>query len=225
MGRLGTARHDDGVPAERQAVERRTEHSQRTPRMPRDQRRRQLLTAAHQVFVAHGYHGAAMDEIADVAMVSKPVLYQHFPGKRELYLALLDEHLEDLTARLLRAIASTTDNKQRVHATIREFFGFIASDSQAHRLVFESDLMHDPDVSSRLEAFNARFADAIAGVISEDTGLSRAQAVLLGRAMSGMAQVSARYWLELEGQVDLDEASELVSRLAWRGIGRFPKEA
>ncbi|MBM6623270.1 TetR/AcrR family transcriptional regulator [Micrococcaceae bacterium RIT802] len=193
--------------------------------MPRDQRRRQLLQAAHQVFVAHGYHGAAMDEIADVAMVSKPVLYQHFPGKRELYLALLDEHLEDLTGRLLGAIASTTDNKLRVQATIREFFGFIASDSQAHRLVFESDLMHDAAVGSRLEAFNARFADAIAGVISEDTGLSRAQAVLLGRAMSGMAQVSARYWLELEGEVDLEEASELVSRLAWRGIGRFPKEA
>lgn len=193
--------------------------------MPRDQRRRQLLKAAHQVFVAHGYHGAAMDEIADVAMVSKPVLYQHFPGKRELYLALLDEHLEDLTTRLLGAISSTSDNKLRVQATIREFFGFIASDSQAHRLVFESDLMHDSAVSSRLEAFNARFADAIAGVISEDTGLSRAQAVLLGRAMSGMAQVSARYWLELEGEVDLEEASELVSRLAWRGIGRFPKEA
>lgn len=225
MGRMGNVRHDDGVPAERQAVESSTENSQRTPRMPRDQRRRQLLQAAHQVFVAHGYHGAAMDEIADVAMVSKPVLYQHFPGKRELYLALLDEHLEDLTGRLLGAIASTTDNKLRVQATIREFFGFIASDSQAHRLVFESDLMHDAAVGSRLEAFNARFADAIAGVISEDTGLSRAQAVLLGRAMSGMAQVSARYWLELEGEVDLEEASELVSRLAWRGIGRFPKEA
>lgn len=225
MGRMGIVRHDDVVPAERQAVESSSEHSQRTPRMPRDQRRRQLLRAAHQVFVAHGYHGAAMDEIAEVAMVSKPVLYQHFPGKRELYLALLDEHLEDLTGRLLGAIASTHDNKLRVQATIREFFGFIASDSQAHRLVFESDLMHDPAVSSRLETFNARFADAIAGVISEDTGLSQAQAVLLGRAMSGMAQVAARYWLELEGEVDLDEASDLVSRLAWRGIGRFPKEA
>lgn len=206
-------------------MERSPENSQRTPRMPRDQRRRQLLQAAHQVFVAHGYHGAAMDEIADVAMVSKPVLYQHFPGKRELYLALLDEHLEALSHRLLLAIASTTDNKQRVRATIREFFGFIAGDSQAHRLVFESDLMNDSAVSSRLEAFNANFADAIAGVIAEDTGLSQAQAVLLGRAMSGMAQVAARYWLELEGEVDLDEASDLVSRLAWRGIARFPKES
>ena len=43
--------------------------------------------------MANGYHGAAMDEIAETAHVSKPVLYQHFPSKRELYLALLDSHL------------------------------------------------------------------------------------------------------------------------------------
>lgn len=192
--------------------------------MPREERRKQLLDAAHQVFVAHGYHGAAMDEIADVALVSKPVLYQHFPGKRELYLALLDAHLESLTALMLAAIGSTTDNKLRVQATIRAYFEFISQDSQAHRLVFESDLMNDPEVSARLEAFNARFASAIADVIAEDTKLPHPQALLLGRALAGMAQVSARYWLELEEHVDLDEASELVSRLAWRGIGRFPKE-
>jgi len=49
----------------------------------------QLLQAAQDVFVAQGFHAAAMDDIADRAGVSKPVLYQHFPGKRELYLALL----------------------------------------------------------------------------------------------------------------------------------------
>ena len=60
-------------------------------RMPRPARRLQLLGAARDVFVAQGYHAAAMDEIAERAGVSKPVLYQHFPGKLELYLALLDE--------------------------------------------------------------------------------------------------------------------------------------
>src|SRR6266511_3917510 len=59
-------------------------------RLPRSARRKQLLAAAQQVFVAQGYHAAAMDDIAERAGVSKPVLYQHFPGKLELYLALLD---------------------------------------------------------------------------------------------------------------------------------------
>ena len=56
-------------------------------RLPREERRRQLLNAAQEVFVSNGFHGAAMDDIAEAARVSKPVLYQHFPGKRELYLA------------------------------------------------------------------------------------------------------------------------------------------
>ena len=67
-------------------------------RLPRDERRKQLLAAAQEVFVAKGYHAAAMDDIAERAGVSKPVLYQHFPGKLELYLALLDTQAEALRA-------------------------------------------------------------------------------------------------------------------------------
>jgi AcrR family transcriptional regulator len=196
----------------------------RAPRMPRDERRRQLLAAAQEVFVANGFHGAAMDDIADAAGVSKPVLYQHFPGKQDLYLALLDSHLAELTALLVGAIRSTEDNKSRVHATMRAYFQFIAQDSGAHRLVFESDISNAPEVSRRLEAFNARFASAIADVIADDTQLSTVEATLLGRALAGMAQIGARYWLETDGSLDIDAASELIYRLAWRGISRFPKE-
>jgi AcrR family transcriptional regulator len=193
-------------------------------RLPREERRRQLLQAARQVFVAHGYHGAAMDEIAETAKVSKPVLYQHFPGKRELYLALLDSHLAQLTDLLTDALNSTTDNKERVRATMRAYFEFVAQDSQAHRLIFESDLNNDPDVSERLEAFNLTYTDAIARVIAEDTSMTQPEAALLGRGLLGMAQVSARFWLEKDGDLDLGVASDLIYRLAWRGISRFPKE-
>ncbi len=197
----------------------------RSARLPRDERRAQLLNAALEVFVANGFHGAAMDEIAETARVSKPVLYQHFPSKRELYMALLDSHLATLTELMLGALNSTTDNKLRVQAVMRAYFQFIAADDQAHRLVFESDLINDPDVSSRLETFNRTFADAVAKVIAEDTKLPPMEAQLLGRGLAGMAQVSARYWLETDGGLDLDVASELIYRLAWRGISRFPKES
>jgi AcrR family transcriptional regulator len=197
----------------------------RSVRLPKGERRAQLLAAAQEVFVANGYHGAAMDEIAEVAKVSKPVLYQHFPSKRELYLALLDNHLAELTELLLAALSSTTDNKLRVQATMKAYFEFIAKDDQAHRLVFESDLINDQDVAARLETFNATYADAIARVIAEDTKLPHIEATLLGRALAGMAQVSARYWLETAGNLDLEVASELIYRLAWRGISRFPKES
>ncbi len=193
--------------------------------MPREARRRQLLNAAHQVFVAHGFHGASMDEIAEVAEVSKPVLYQHFPGKRELYIALLDAHMDEFSDLLQQAINSTSDNKLRVRATIRTYYEYIARDSQAFRLIFESDLLNDAEIGGRIEAFNAKFARRIADVVAEDTTLPPAQALLMGRAMAGMAQVSARYWVDMADEVSMEEAGDLVSRLAWRGIGRFPKES
>ncbi|WP_269937312.1 TetR/AcrR family transcriptional regulator [Arthrobacter sp. HY1533] len=208
-------------PAAKERPAQRTQPS----RMPRDERRAQLLASALEVFVNHGYHGAAMDEIAETAKVSKPVLYQHFPSKRELYLALLDSHLESLTAMLVAALGSTTDNKLRVQATMKAYFLFMANDDQAHRLVFESDLVNDPEVAARLEKFNANYSDAIGQVIAEDTKLPPVEATLLGRALAGMAQVSARYWLEANGDLDIDVASDLVYRLAWRGISRFPKES
>src|SRR6476661_4369600 len=91
----------------------------RTSRLPRGARRKQLLAAAQEVFVAQGYHAAAMDDIADRAGVSKPVLYQHFPGKLELYLALLDTHCESLISNVRAAMKATSDNKERVSGAMR----------------------------------------------------------------------------------------------------------
>src|SRR3954454_20106745 len=80
-------------------------------RLNKAERRSQLLDAARDVFVTSGYHAAAMDEIADRAGISKPVLYQHFPGKLELYLALLDAGVEQLIGAVVAALASTEDNE------------------------------------------------------------------------------------------------------------------
>ena len=110
-----------------------TTHDQkpRGGRMPRNARRAQLLESALEVFVAQGYHAAAMDDIAERAGVSKPVLYQHFPGKLDLYLALLDQHCESLIQSVRHALASTHDNKQRVRATMDAYFAYVEDDGGA----------------------------------------------------------------------------------------------
>src|SRR5438046_3114188 len=108
----------------------------RPVRLPRSARRKQLLAAAQEVFVAQGYHAAAMDDIAERAGVSKPVLYQHFPGKLELYLALLDTHCDALVEKIRNAMTSTTDNKGRVAGANRAYFEFVGDSSEAFRLVF-----------------------------------------------------------------------------------------
>src|SRR5215217_5833367 len=91
-------------------------------RLPRKARRAQLLDSALEVFVAQGYHAAAMDDIAERAGVSKPVLYQHFPGKMELYLALLEQSTNHIIDATREALASTHDNKLRVLATMQVFY-------------------------------------------------------------------------------------------------------
>src|SRR5262252_4966335 len=149
-------------------------------RLPKPARRRQLLTAAQEVFVAQGYHAAAMDEIAERAGVSKPVLYQHFPGKLELYLALLDESADELVGIVREALSSTTDNKQRVPATFQAFFDFVSSSGEAFRLVFESDLSNEPAVRERLDRTMRYCAEMISQFIREDAGVRDDEARLLG---------------------------------------------
>jgi AcrR family transcriptional regulator len=192
-------------------------------RLPRPARRQQLLGAAREVFVAQGYHAAAMDEIAERAGVSKPVLYQHFPGKLELYLALLDESVDALAATVRAALESTTDNKQRVTATFTAFFDFVGSTGQAFRLVFESDLRNEPAVRARLERSTRNCAEMISQIIREDTGLGADEAYLLGMGLVGMAQVAATYWLSTDQAFPKDAAEQLIGRLAWRGISGWPR--
>lgn len=195
----------------------------RNPRLARSARRTQLLGAAQEVFVRSGYHYAAMDEIAERAGVSKPVLYQHFPSKLDLYLALLDQHTGALVDAVKDALASTHDNKLRVAATIAAYFEFVDRDGEPFRLVFESDLTNEAAVRERVEEVTERCAEAIAEVIGEDTDMSAEQAMLLGVALTGMAQVTARYWLTAEGSIPREAASGLIASLSWRGLGGFPK--
>lgn len=198
----------------------------RGQRMPRSARRAQLLEAAQAAFVESGYHAAAMDDIAERAGVSKPVLYQHFPGKLELYLAILDAACDAIIDNCRKALASTQDNKQRVAAAIDAFYAYVGHDTGAFRLVFESDLTNEPAVRGHVDRVTTECAELIAAVIEDDTSLPPAASQLLAVSLVGMAQVSARFWMTdtdngLAG-LTRDQATTLVSGLAWRGIGGYP---
>ncbi len=194
----------------------------RGARLPRKERRAQLLESALEVFVAQGYHAAAMDDIAERAGVSKPVLYQHFPGKLDLYLALLDSSCDAIIDNCRAALASTHDNKQRVAAAMEAFYEYIGSRDGAFRLVFESDLTNEPAVRNAVDRVTAECAAMITEVIHDDTGLPGEAARLLAVSLVGMAQVSARFWLTDAAGISKPDAVALVSDLAWRGIRGYP---
>jgi AcrR family transcriptional regulator len=195
-------------------------------RLPRSARRKQLLAAAQEVFVANGYHAAAMDDIAERAGVSKPVLYQHFPGKMELYLALLDTQADALGDAVVAALEGWTDNRQRIHAVLSAYFAFVDRDDHdgAFRLIFESDLVNEPEVRRRVELVTQKTMEAVANTVADDTGLGRAEAELLATALTGAAQIAARWWLASERPVSQEAAIYLLESLLWRGISNFPRQ-
>ena len=195
-----------------------------TPRLSRSARRLQLMSAAKSVFVTQGYHAAAMDDIADRAGVSKPVLYQHFPSKLELYLALLNESADEMVRLVRVALGATTDNHERVDNAVAAYFTFVADNGQAYRLIFESDLRGQLEVERIVERATDDCISAITDTITADTGVDVERARLLASGMVGLSQVSARYWLQQSPHVSRPEAIELLSTLMWRGISRFPRQ-
>ena len=102
------------------------------------------------------------------------------------------------------------------------FYDYVASDSGAFKLVFESDLTNEPAVREQVERVTTETAALVAEVIHEDTGLSDEESRLLAVSLVGMAQVSARFWLTEAGGIERADAAGLVAGLAWRGIRGYP---
>src|SRR6476469_7249065 len=102
--------------------------------MPADQRRQQLFEVARERFAQQGFHATSMDEIAEAAGVTKPVLYQHFPSKRALYVELLDDTGRQLLGHLADATDRAATGRERVELGFRAYFTFAVSNRAAFRL-------------------------------------------------------------------------------------------
>ena len=194
----------------------------RGTRLSRTARRAQLLVAARDVFAAQGYHSAAMDDIAGKAGVSKPVLYQHFPGKMELYRALLTTYADELVGRVRAAMEHPGGNHERAQAAVAAYFDFVADEGSSYRLIFESDLRGEPEAAAVVDDALRHCIDMVAAAVTTDAGLDAPRARLLAVGLVGLSQVTAQYWLDSGKTVPRDEAVALMSGLAWRGLAGFP---
>src|SRR5262249_17518282 len=130
-----------------------------------------------------------------------------------------------LVTTVREALESNTENKLRVQASMQAFYDFVAGEGEAYRLVFESDLRNVAPVRARVERANQQCAEMIARVIAEDTDAPAEGASLRGMGLVGMAEVSARYWMGQQKSIPKETAENLIARLAWRGIGGFPRTA
>ncbi|MDO4898444.1 MAG: TetR/AcrR family transcriptional regulator [Rothia sp. (in: high G+C Gram-positive bacteria)] len=194
-------------------------------RLPKDLRRQQLVSNAVRVFAAQGYHHTTMDHIATASDVTKPVLYQHFTGKRDLYLAVLDEQVEIMLDLLVAPLHQTDNNKERVKGTIAAFFDFARSNVAGYRLIFESDIQNDFAVQERIEKLHTLIAEHIAQILAPNAGLPFEEALLTARMLTGMV-LSATHMVIGKGtpEADLVAAERAVFRLAWGGISVIDEE-
>lgn len=194
----------------------------RGERLPRGERREQLLEAASDVFVDRGFHAAGMDEIADRAGVSKPVLYQHFSSKLDLFLAVLAQHVDVLVSGVRQALRTTTDNRQRLRAAVQAFFDFIEHDSQGYRLIFENDYISEPQVAAQVKVATEACTDAVFDLISRDSGLEAHRARMIAVGLVGISVDCARYWLDSDRPVTKEDAVEGTVAFAWGGLSHVP---
>jgi hypothetical protein len=127
---------------------------------------------------------------------------------------------------VIAALATTDDNRERIHAVLSAYFAFVDRDDHdgAFRLIFESDLVNDPAVRERVESVTQKTMEAVADTVAADTGLGRPSAELLATALTGSAQVVARWWLASDRLVSKDDAIHLLESLLWRGISNFPRQ-
>ena len=194
----------------------------RGSRLPRGERREQLLEAASELFVDRGYHAAGMDEIADRAGVSKPVLYQHFTSKLDLYLAVLQQHVEILVSSVRQALDTSTDNRQRLHDAVQAFFDFIEDDSQGFRLIFEIDYVTEPQVAAQVKVATEACTDAVFDLVSRDSGLEPHRALMIAVGLVALSVDCARYWLADDRPVSKEAAVDGTVQFAWGGLSHVP---
>jgi len=176
-------------------------------RLAAPQRREAILDAAKPVFGARGYHAATTREIAAAAGVSEALLYQHFPGKRQLFEAVINRAAADLEAR----IAAAEQSPEPMPAALRAYFDFVAQESDLYRVFFREALQADltfqrlyAEISRRLLAICERRLASI----SEKPP----RPALLAHALGGMVSELALWWVE-DRSVPLEEVVESAARM------------
>lgn len=197
----------------------------RGPRMARAERRSQLLAVAQHLFASEGFHHVSMDDIADRAEVSKPVLYRHFPSKLDLYLAVVDAQGETLRGAVERAVEPVErgpvepgQGRRVVAAVVAAYLDFVQVAGEASALLFESDVTHDADVRARVERGPVEAAHRIRDVLLQVTTLPADDADVLAATLISTAQGAATYWWRHARHTDPAHVVALVSALVWRGV-------
>jgi AcrR family transcriptional regulator len=183
------------------------------------ERRAQLLDVARKVFGNSGFHAVSMEDVAKEAGITKPILYDHFSSKKDLYLALLDEDLADLHDKVKEALDSPVGNRERIRASFQAYFDFVDEQADGFRLLMQETVGAERDFRERVEEVRDRILSEVADLIVRESGhtLDRQHAEVVALGLIGMVETVAQNDPGAQKEKRA-RAVETLVRLAWRGI-------
>jgi AcrR family transcriptional regulator len=186
-------------------------------RLPAARRRRQLLEVALQVFAERGFHETSMNDIAEAAGVTKPVLYQHFRSKRELFGELLSDVGNELQEAITKAVTTAQSSHEMVELGFAAYFRYVDAHRDCFNLFYGIGFAREDEFAGLVEQVENTLAELVAGFI-EIEGLSPEQRRLLGHGIVGMIEGASNHWLKQAGEPDPAAVASQLAELAWRGL-------
>jgi AcrR family transcriptional regulator len=162
------------------------------------ERRERILDAAETAFGERGYAGASVGEIAEAAGITKPVLYDHFSSKHELFVAIMERARDELTARGAAAMSQDAPERARVRHAVEAFFDFVEEHPAAVRVLFASP-RETPELVADSRRVQAEATVRIAGTLSTTPQLARRRAPvpeLYGEFLKAGLHALAEWWMQ-----------------------------
>jgi AcrR family transcriptional regulator len=194
-------------------------------RLPRQLREQQMLDAAVRVFSEHGFHGASMDEIAELAGVSKPLLYLYLGSKEETFTACIARESGRLVAALDAAVkAAEADPAERLWRGLTAFFGFVAEHRSSWIVLYQQARSHSDTAAEQLAVVRRQIIDTVADLVL-DTMTAQGQparskeAAAIAYTIVGAADAMAEWALTVPGEQPETTARRLMG-IIWVGMER-----
>lgn len=185
-------------------------------RLPASARREQILDVAVQVFARNGFHSTSMNDVAEAAGVTKPVLYQHFDSKQDLYLALLDAVGTRMITAITKQTAGAATGRAQTELGFGAYFHWVADDHDAFLLLFGSRSNRDEESTEAVRRITAEAAAAIAPLIAAD--IDADHRLTLAHGLVGLAEGVSRRLVERGDAFDPALLGRQVAELAWAGL-------
>jgi len=184
-------------------------------RMQAAERRRQLLDVALASFSRDGYHGTTMNDVADAAGVTKPVLYQHFPSKGDLYRELLGDVSNDLARAVTNAVGHASGGHDQVRAGLTAYFTFVRGHRTEFRLLFGSGAQTTDEFAGAARDVERSMATAISHMVGAS---ARPDTKYFAHSIVSMAEGACRHWLSNDPDTPPSVVADQLASLLWFGL-------